>query len=237
MIEIKKGSEPDDLIKLREECQKNGLSPKASFEMLRNPLKSHVIDCLKRDQGHLCVYCMSKIPRADKEPGVPGQSIEHFIPLEPQDGRDIGQGLDYQNLYAVCHGNIKMRSRGTRRTTTTNDLTCDKHRGNIEFRRINPCDGETLKTIFYTMDGRIDASDSDVRYDLINILNLNCESSPIVGERRAVLDELIDYIGEVSDDELKDYCESLLRGFRNETDPRTPCLGLIILSNLDFLFL
>ena len=176
MIEVKKGCEPAELKKLREECRSEGLSPKASFDMLRNPLKKQVIENLKRDQGQLCVYCMSRIPRADKDPGIPGQTIEHFVPLEPEDGRDAGQGLDYQNLFAVCHGNTKRHTRGVRRTCSKDDLTCDKHRKNKEFKKINPCHAETLQTIFYTMDGKIGASDPDVEFDLTDTLNLNCTS-------------------------------------------------------------
>ena len=67
MIVVNKGNEPEGLKVLREECKSAGLSPKASFEMLRKPLKDEVIDCLKRDQGQLCVYCMSRIPRDDKD--------------------------------------------------------------------------------------------------------------------------------------------------------------------------
>lgn len=154
MIEVKKGSEPEELKNLRKQCQEENLSPKESYRRLQNPLKRQVLECLNRDQGQLCVYCMSKIPREDTDPGIPDQTIEHFIPLEPKDGRDVGQGLDYQNLFAVCPGNAKWHKKGERRTNSKDDLTCDKHRGNLEFRKIDPCRKETLKTIFYTMDGK-----------------------------------------------------------------------------------
>ena len=77
--------------------------------------------------------------------------------FNPEDGRDIGQGLDYNNLLAVCNGN--RAARGTRRK---NDLTCDAHRENEEFIKINPCKPETLETIFYSLDGKIDATDADL---------------------------------------------------------------------------
>ena len=66
-------------------------------------------------------------------------------------------GLDYNNLLAVCNGN--RAARGTRRK---NDLTCDAHRENEEFIKINPCKPETLETIFYSLDGKIDATDADL---------------------------------------------------------------------------
>lgn len=228
MIEVKKGSEPDDLKKLREECLAEGLTPKESYKMLCNPLKSQLIECLKRDQGQLCVYCMSVIPREDVDAGIPGQTIEHYIPLEPKDGRDVGQGLDYQNLFVVCHGNMKSHKRGVRRTSSKDDLTCDKHRGNTEFRKINPCCKETLQTIFYTLDGKIDATDNDVQFDLVDTLNLNCVSSPMVSERKVALDALIEDIGMVDEDCLHSYCVERLESFTNEQDSKTPYVGILI---------
>lgn len=191
-------------------------------------MKEQVIECLKRDQGQLCVYCMSRIPRKDKDPGIPGQTIEHFIPLDPEDGRDVGQGLDYQNLFAVCHGNTKRHQKNTRRQSSKDTLTCDKHRNNIEFKKINPCREETLQTIFYTMEGEIRASDPDVQFDLTNILNLNCASSPIISERKAALDELIMNIGMVEDNDLHRCCTDMLESFINEQESKTPYVGILI---------
>lgn len=228
MIVVRKGIEPEELRKLREDPMLKGLPPKEAFKMLRNPLKGQVVESLKRDQGQLCVYCMSKIPRDDKEPGMAGITIEHFIPVEPVDGRDVGQGLDYQNLFAVCHGNMKRRVRGTRRTRSTDDLTCDKHRKNIEFKKINPCQEETLQSIFYTLDGKIGADDADVQFDLVNTLNLNCASATLISERKAVLDALIDDLGKIEEDQLHNYCANLLEAFNNEEDPKTPYVGVLI---------
>lgn len=163
-----------------------------------------------------------------KDPGISGTTIEHFIPVEPKDGRNVGQALDYHNLFAVCHGQVKRRMKGMRRARTTDDLTCDKHRKNTEFRKINPCKKETLQTIFYTPDGSIDASDPDVRFDLVNTLNLNCASAPLIAERRATLDALIDEIGKVEEKDLHIYCTELLNAFLDERDPKTPYVGILI---------
>lgn len=227
MIEVKKGIEPDGLKELREDSMISRLSPKQMFAELRNPLKTQVIESLRHDQGQLCVYCMSRIPREDKDSGITGTSIEHFIPLDPMDGRDVGQALDYNNLFAVCHGNVKKRMKGMRRVRTTDDLTCDKHRKNTEFRKINPCNKETLQTIFYTLDGRIDASDSDVRFDLVNTLNLNCASSPLIAERKAALDALISEIGKLEAKDLHRYCTEMLNAFMEERNPKTPYVGIL----------
>lgn len=228
MIEVKKGVEPDGLKELREDLALSGLSPKEMFAELKNPLKKQVVESLRHDQGQLCVYCMSRIPREDKDPGIAGTTIEHFIPLEMKDGCNAGQALDYNNLFAVCHGNVKKRVKGVRRVRTKDDLTCDKHRENTEFRKINPCKMETLQTIFYTLDGRIDASDPDVRFDLVNTLNLNGASAPLIAERKAALDALINDIGKVEEKYLHSYCTEMLKTFMDERDSKTPYAGILI---------
>ncbi len=143
--------------------------------------------------------------------------------FNPEDGRDIGQGLDYNNLLAVCNGN--RAARGTRRK---NDLTCDAHRENEEFKKINPCKPETLETIFYSLDGKIDATDADVKKDLTETLNLNCKTSPLVSERKAVLDTLIDELSVLKPDELISYCNDVLDNLHNERDLKTPYVGILL---------
>ena len=222
---IKKRTEPDELKILREAPDVKDLDPKSAFQMLRNPLKAQVAEQLKREQGHLCVYCMSRIPREDKDPEIPGTTIEHFIPLDPADGRNVGQALDYQNLFVVCHGNMKAHRRGMPHTRNTEALICDKHRGNTEFRRIHPLRRDTLTSIFYHLNGRIDAADPDVKFDLINTLNLNSPNSPLISERKKVLDVLIAELGTVDQKLLAGLCSELLDSFMREDDPKTPYVG------------
>ena len=219
MIEIIKGIEPEGLKELREDSMLSDLSPKEMFAELKNPLKARVIESLRHEQGQLCVYCMSRIPREDKDPGIAGTTIEHFIPIDSLDRCNAELALEYNNLFAVCHGNVKKR---------INDLTCDKHRGNTEFRKIDPRKKETLQTIFYTLDGRIDASDPDVRFDLVNTLNLNCASAPLITERKAALDALINEIGKVEEKYIHSYCIEILNEFMDEKDSKTPYAGILI---------
>ena len=222
MIFIVKGEEPEELKKVRDWTIEEGCTPEQAYDKLQNPEKRVVRNHLAQEQGHLCAYCMCRIPRPDVENGVAPIIIEHYIPRNPTDGRDLGQGLDYNNLLAVCHGNkSNIYKHGYK------DLTCDAHRGNIEFRKVNPCDASTLKTIFYHMDGRIDASDPDVKIDLVETLNLNCSQSPLIGERKAVLDALLNEISIVSEEELLDYCNLILEAYEQETDPKTPYAGVI----------
>mgnify|MGYP000845311952 CR=1 FL=1 len=60
-------------------------------------------------------------------------AAKEFDMVDQTDRRDTGQGLDYNNFVAVCHGN-----KGPHGTRTIADLTCDAHKGNMEFRKINP---------------------------------------------------------------------------------------------------
>lgn len=223
MIPIKKGLPLSDLVLLQQKAQEVGASPEDAFAMLRNPLKGLVRDQLVTEQGGLCAYCMCRIPRNDVGSNIPPIVIEHFIARNPEDGQDVGQGLDYKNLLAVCHGN-----RGVHKTRTLLDLTCDAHRGNTNFRKINPVEPETLTSIFYHIDGRIDARDSDVQYDLIEVLNLNCPTAPIISERKAALDALIQELEDVPEEDFSLYCQTVLNSFLAESDMKTPYVGILV---------
>lgn len=199
-----------------------GLSPKQAYSRLKNPLKVQVRDSLIAEQGDLCAYCMCKIPRSNVDPEIEPIIIEHMVPRAPADHRDSGQGLDYNNLFAVCHGN-----RGRHETRTSADLTCDAYKGNSEFKKINPCKADTLSSIFYTIDGKIDAIDLDIKRDLCDILNLNCPTSSLIAERKAALDSLIFEIAN-NKTQLLSYCISILEVFRAEKRPKTPYVGILL---------
>jgi len=223
MIPIQKGSAPPELLALQREATRKGLSPNEAYDTLKSPLKDSVRTQLLEEQGNLCAYCMCSIPRGDVPEGTAPIIIEHVISRNPEDKRDVGQGLDYNNFVVVCHGN-----RGKRKQRKLPDLTCDAHRGNREFRKINPMDRSTLSTIFYQLDGRIDASDPDVQFDLLDTLNLNCATAPLVSERKSALDALIADMQNVPIQELSAYCNSRLHSFSAETGRKTPYVGILI---------
>lgn len=223
MIAIQKKSEPEGLAQLRQKAMDEGLSPTKAYALLKNPLKEQVRDSLVEEQGQICAYCMCRIPRQDVDPVITPIIIEHMAARSPGDGRNIGQGLDYHNFVAVCHGN-----RGAHGSRMLSDLTCDGHKGNSEFRKINPCKPETLKSIIYTLDGKIDAIDSDVQFDLLHTLNLNCPSSPLIAERKAALESLINELDLAAEDDLAAYCLNILKSFQAETNPKTPYVGILV---------
>lgn len=223
MIIIKKGSPPQKLISLQNKAKLQEKNPRESFRMLRNPLKKQVLTQLVDEQGQLCAYCMCRIPRTDADINITAISIEHFIARNPVGGQDVGQGLDYNNFLAVCHGN-----RGTKGSRRLTDLTCDAHRENADFRKVNPTNYDTLSSIFYHVDGTIDAVDEDVRYDLIETLNLNSPTAPLCQERKAALDALIQNLGEVKSEEFLICCEDYLNKFELETTSKTPYVGILM---------
>lgn len=224
MIPIKRGEPPQELVELQKWAESQHLSPKAAYDALQNPLKEQVRKQLVEEQGGLCAYCMCHIPEVGSEIAT-HINIEHFIPRNPEDKRDVGQGLDYQNFLAVCYGNEKGHGGKVRRK----DLTCDAHRGNTEFRKINPFDPETLKSVYYKKDGSICATDPDVMFDLDTVLNLNSKTAPKLAQRREALDALIDDIGNISGDkELLEYCRTRLRAFLDEDGQKTPYVGILI---------
>ncbi|MFI3169670.1 MAG: retron system putative HNH endonuclease [Faecalibacterium sp.] len=226
MISISKNAEPTGLANLRQNAIRKNLPPKVAFKTLRGPLKSKVRLSLQEEQGQLCAYCMCRIPRADVSPGIAPVILEHVFPRSPTGGDDIGQGLDYNNLVAVCNGN--KAEHGTR---VFADLTCDAHKENSLFKAINPCDASTLSTIYYELDGTITSNDCEVQSDLVDTLNLNCPSSPLISERKESLSSLILDIENVcAGDEFAvlEYCQTLLNAFTTETTLKTPYAGILI---------
>lgn len=223
MIPIRKGSEPPELQRLRLRAKKLGLSPSRAYRTLGGDAKRRVREQLLHEQGQLCAYCMSRIPREDVEPNIVPIGIEHYLPQHPVDALDVGQGLAYENLLAVCHGN-----KGTAGTRCFADLTCDAHRRNTPLRKVNPCDASSLASIYYTVDGRICAEDREVHLDLVETLNLNSRSSPLVGERRAALAVLLEEMGQVPEAELADYCALRLAELSADEDPKLPYVGILL---------
>lgn len=226
MIKVTKGTEPDRLKNLRERCIREGLSDGEAYKKLKNPLKSQVRNQMIGEQGQLCAYCMCRIPRADVEEGIAPIKIEHIDPRNPSDRHSNGQGLAYSNLLAVCNGNATRKD--SAHPHSHEQLTCDAHKGNIEFRKINPCDENTLSSIFYDIEGNIFAKDEDVQFDLVSTLNLNCEDSPLRSERESALGELIEDMSQIDSENLLEYCKMTKEAFLQENNPKTPYVGILL---------
>ena len=236
MIRICKGEPPEELVRLQEEAQRRGLDPVEAYKLLKPPLKGKVLRRLQEEQGFLCAYCMHRIPdERDLPEGVLGCTIEHYVPRRPTGGRDVGQGLDYGNMLAVCSGN-----RGRRHDRRRRDLTCDARRSVGAELTVNPLVEQTLASIFYVPDGSIDATDPMIRDDLVNKLNLNCASEAVQlpMQRQAALlpvqEAVAQLVGEGQREHVVSECARLLARYERE-QVKTEYVGIIIWWLKDFL--
>lgn len=214
MIEIKKGREPNKLLWYR---QQEG----ASYEQMDKDVKEDLLEKLLEEQGHLCAYCMRKIPEKRNLPtGVPNVTIEHWLPRNPEEFEDIGQGLDYRNMFAVCSGN--------RGCGNAEGMTCDGSRGNAPLK-VNPCNADTLCGITYTSSGKIRSSDMMVNEDLNEKLHLNSEAVSLPENRKQALQTLIEDVKRNhGEGNISLYCRRKLEQLQAMEDPKIPFVGILI---------
>lgn len=214
MIEIKKEREPEKLLRYRQQIG-------ASYEDMEPDVKSELLKKLLKEQGHICAYCMRRIPETRTLPeGVAPVTIEHWLPRNLDSGEDFGQGLDYKNMFAVCSGN---RGCGNK-----NGLTCDASRGNQHIK-VNPCDARTLRGITYTSSGRIQSSDPEIDEDLNDRLNLNSENLSLPENRKQVLQKLLDDISRKHNTrDISPYCKRKLEKIKGMDDKKLPYVGILI---------
>ena len=104
MIVVKRGKEPNSLLKFRKE------NPDADYEtdMPTDVLKD-IREQMWKEQSGLCAYCMKRI----KEPGV--VRIEHCRPRHPQDEKehDRKATLDFKWMLGVSVRKIKYKTDGS----------------------------------------------------------------------------------------------------------------------------
>ena len=176
MIEIRKGTPPNILLEKQKIAKDNNLNPSEAYALLKNENKQIVLQSLMKEQGHLCAYCMRRIPdERELPPDIDQVTIEHWLPRNPASGIDQNQGLDYNNLLAVCSGN-----RGKRHTRKPRDLTCDAKRSpNHSQLTLNPCNPSTLTKIKYKANGEMTSDDKSIFEDIQIKLNLNCVSDAV----------------------------------------------------------
>lgn len=197
--------------------------------MLRNPLKRQVREALMEEQGHLCAYCMRRIPDSrilDSDVDLSNVYIEHWKARSAEQISGKNLGLDYKNLLAVCSGNEKAPERQGKHKKRF--ITCDKKRDHAPLT-VNPTDPVTLRTIYYKSNGEIHAEDPVIENDLVVRLNLNCNSEAVTlpNSRKAVLDAIQEAVVTQGGD-LRQNCLEQLALWESETDPKTPYIGIVI---------
>ena len=171
MIVVKRGKEPNSLLKFRKE------NPDADYE---SDMPTDVLKDIRKqmweEQRGLCAYCMKKIdaPKVVR--------IEHCRPRHPQGEQehDKKATLDFKWMLDVCYGNNL--EKGVKRE----DTTCDAHRGNTELT-VNPFDELSVRKIKYKADGSIYSDDVEINKDVTDTLNLNCLALSLPETRKSVL--------------------------------------------------
>lgn len=137
-----------------------------------NDLRANLLS----EQGHICCYCMKRIPQKIEKDGTISyeMKVEHF---RCQDNHPTLQ-LSYSNLLGACRGN-----EGNPKKLQT----CDTKKGNIDIS-INPTltNPNCETQIKYLANGEIHSDDPIIEKELTEVLNLNMQT--LVDGRREVFE-------------------------------------------------
>ncbi len=149
MKQIVKIAEPNSLLQHR-------ANQFANFENIPLATKEELRQNLLSEQGHICCYCMKRIP----EHTSPYMKVEHF---KCQNNFGAMQ-LNYSNLFGACTGNEgqpKIKQ------------TCDTKKGDTDLT-INPTSTlPTCETLFkYNAEGEISSinDSADINRQLNDVL-------------------------------------------------------------------
>jgi uncharacterized protein (TIGR02646 family) len=213
VILIKKSREPNELLAYRKKSD-------ASYSGMPWEIKASIKKSLVREQGHLCAYCMSRLPdNGLDDPGNTDVTIEHWNPQKPAGGKVAHDALDYRNMLAVCNGN---------RGGHGGNMTCDASKGNKRLT-VNPLKEDTLYGIYYTSNGEIHSSNAEVDKDLVDTLNLNCTAVSLPQRRLEALRRMWAIIHKRCADKeaTRGMLQSMLREYEDASEYKTPYVGIL----------
>ena len=161
MKQITKLTEPNSLTQHRAKAH-------SSYDNLPADTKSNLRNNLLAGQGHICCYCMKRIPEKinSDEKITYEMKIEHY---QCQDNFRHLQ-LAYYNLLGACMGNEGKPKKMQ---------TCDTKKGNL-LLTINPTSNNpNCETLFkYNSDGEICSivNDAEINRQINDVLNLNMQT-------------------------------------------------------------
>ncbi len=163
MKQIIKNNEPVSLTVHR-------ASQHANFDNLQ---KDDVRTSLITEQGHICCYCMKRIPETNVNPS---RKIEHFL----CQANHPDQELNYGNMLLACSG---------QEGSPKHLQTCDTRKGN-QTLSFNPSDQtrNIEDLIKYKSNGEIYSSDGRFNEELETVLNLNVNT--LKNNRRIIYEEV-----------------------------------------------
>ncbi len=175
MKQISKRIEPRSLVEHR---ANGGTFDNLSKDDLRNSLLV--------EQGHICCYCMKRIPQKLKaqeiEKHFPSSKIEHVkCQSKPENSKLT---LDYKNLLLACNGNHGLPKKMQ---------TCDTYKDERDLS-FNPANSSRNieDLINYNLMGEISSKDEFINADLNEILNLN--TNDLKNVRKAYYKDIMDRI-------------------------------------------
>jgi len=127
-----------------------------------NDLRANLLS----EQGHICCYCMKRIPEKIEidETVSYEMKVEHFLCQD----RNENLQLTYSNLFGACTGNEGKPKKLQ---------TCDTKKGSLDFS-INPTStAPNCETIIkYNSEGEIFTDSEELNNQLKAVLNLNMQS-------------------------------------------------------------
>ncbi|HUH43038.1 MAG TPA: hypothetical protein VLZ29_07970 [Sulfurimonas sp.] len=195
-------------------------------------IRDEVLTSLLEEQGFICAYCMRQIDLSNS-------TIEHIIGQNYiENGQELGKEnqINYDNFLAVCKG-----------TLCRSQLHCDKNRANYQKERplfANPLKNIIIQNINFSEKGAvyyknfikleeisklknhlISDEDSNIRYDLEVVLNLNCQNlkekrALIIkaikklsdnGRKKEVLKKLLSKYEIKNDNKYSEFCEVVIK--------------------------
>lgn len=132
---------------------------------------------LLTEQGHICCYCMRRIPESGK---TPGSKIEHFLCQDYHSHEE----LNYGNMLLACLGN---------EGSPKHLQTCDTKKRNLTLTHSPSNPARNIEDlIIYKSNGEIHSSDENLMAELESVLNLNVNQ--LKENRRAIYETVRDRI-------------------------------------------
>lgn len=173
---IRKGLSPDFY---NEYKKRYDFKSSDNWNKLKNPVKEQLKECLKNEQGNLCVYCECGLDASNCH-------IEHLKPKGTPPYEELK--FEYANLSVSCNGSHSV-------------LHCGKYkdRGVVIFdepKYLNPTVVEDIESYFsFEVDsGGISSRkrDDECAQYMIDLLKLN--THPLKEKRKAALQGFLDFI-------------------------------------------
>ena len=163
MKAIIKGDEPLSLIQHR-------ANKPAFYDNLH---KDDTRSFLLKEQGHICCYCMRRIPESNANPS---SKIEHFLCQDDNKAEE----LNFGNMLLACSG---------KQGSPHRLQTCDTKKGN-QTLKFSPCNQSRNieELIKYKPNGEIYSPDEIFNTELGVVLNLNVNQ---LKENRRIMYETI----------------------------------------------